>query len=136
MAKQVKKKVVKTVKADPKYIGVPNICFSLTDKGDEREKHFAKQRLKHGFDDSETWSLNISIARFVLPRLKRFREISPCYPGNMTQKQWHKKLDQMILAMELVIEDVNGPGFLDKEKRDKMHAGLAVFSEHFRGLWW
>lgn len=26
-------------KIDPKYIGVPNICFSLTKKDDKREKN-------------------------------------------------------------------------------------------------
>lgn len=136
MAKKAKKKVVKTMKMDPKHIGVPNICFSLTDVKDKREKAFAKQRLKHGFDDSETWALNTAIARFTLPRLKRFKEISPCVPGLMSQEEWYQILDGMIEAMELVIRDCDGHGFLDKKERAKMNAGLKLFAKHFRGLWW
>ena len=46
---------------------------------------FLWQRWTRGFDDSETWSLYDTIARFILPRLKRFKEIAdgtgsiPCY---------------------------------------------------------
>jgi hypothetical protein len=58
-----KKKAVK--KADPKYIGVPNVCFSLVDKDGQREKAYVKQRLTVGFDDSETWSLDTVMARFT-----------------------------------------------------------------------
>ena len=54
---------------DPKYLGIPNICFSLTDKDDKREEKFIKQRLQRGFDDTETWSLRDTIADFVVPRL-------------------------------------------------------------------
>jgi len=56
---------------DVKYLGIPNICFSLTDKDDKREIDFIKQRIERGFDDSETWSLRDSMALFILPRLKR-----------------------------------------------------------------
>ncbi len=129
-----KKKQVK--KIDPKHIGVPNLCFSLTDAKDKREKAFAKQRLKMGFDDSELWSLNTSIARFALPRLKRFKEVSPGVSGNFTEKQWHKTLDKMILSMELVIRNTEGPGFVIGKERKKMEEGLALFSKHFLGLWW
>lgn len=125
-----------TKKLDPKHIGVPNICFSLTDKSDKREKQFSKQRMSIGFDDSETWALNVAIASFALPRLKRFREISPCIPGNMTKKEWHKILDKMILSMELVIRDCNGPGFIMGKERKKMEEGLMLFGKHLPGLWW
>ena len=61
---------------DIKYLGIPNICFSLTGKDDKREIDFIKQRLERGFDDSETWSLRDTIALFILPRLKRYQEIA------------------------------------------------------------
>ncbi len=136
-AVQMAKKTVKSKKiaVDPKYIGVPNICFSLTDEKDKREKAFAKQRIKHGFDDSETWSLDTAIAQFTLPRLKRFREVTPCVPYGWTQEKWYETLDQMIDAMELVIRDCNGP-YLSKEESKRMRKGLKVFAEHFCGLWW
>jgi hypothetical protein len=50
---------------DVKYLGVPNICFSLTDKNDKRGIEFTKQRIERGFDYSKTWSLRDSIALFI-----------------------------------------------------------------------
>jgi len=83
-------------KKDPKYLGIPNICFSLTDKNDVREKKFKKQRLKRGFDDSETWSLRDTIAKFIIPRLKRFKKK---YIENIEyDKEFIKKIDKSIIA--------------------------------------
>jgi len=41
----MKKRVenIKKQKIDVKYLDVPNICFSLTDKDDKREKWLKKQ---------------------------------------------------------------------------------------------
>lgn len=36
---------------------------------------FLWQRWIRGFDDSETWSLDSTIVEFILPRLKRFKEV-------------------------------------------------------------
>ena len=47
----------------------------MTEKTDERESEFIKQRLKRGFDDSETWSLCNTIVDFIVSRLERFQEI-------------------------------------------------------------
>jgi hypothetical protein len=33
---------------DFKYLGIPNICFSITDKEDKRETYFKKQRIERG----------------------------------------------------------------------------------------
>lgn len=49
---------------DIKYLGIPNICFSLTDKNDDREKTYKQQRIEMGFDDSETWSLTDTQRRY------------------------------------------------------------------------
>jgi hypothetical protein len=45
---------MKAKSVDVKYLGIPNICFSLTDKNDKREKKLSKQRMVRGFDDSPT----------------------------------------------------------------------------------
>jgi hypothetical protein len=118
---------------DPKYLGIPNIQFSLTDKEDEREDEFSKQRLERGFDDSETWSLRDTIARFIIPRLKRFREISIAYPAEMTYEEWNSILDKMIKAFELVDDRYLT---LTDEQQKEYEEGISLFKEHFMGLWW
>src|SRR5271157_2530255 len=95
----------KKTQIDIKYIGVPNICFSLTDKDDKREKKLSKQRMKRGFDDSETWCLTTTICSFILPRLKRFREIYAGYPMGLTARKWNSIIDKIILSLELIVRD-------------------------------
>ena len=68
--------MLKHNKKDIKYLGVPNVCFSLTSENDDREKLFSQQRIERGFDDSETWSLKDSIIKFIIPRLERYEEIA------------------------------------------------------------
>ena len=83
---------------DPKYIGVPNICFSLTEKEDSREENFSKQRMERGFDDSETWSLRDTIGNFILPRLRRFKEVSIAFPADLEDaSDWENILNKMIV---------------------------------------
>ncbi|MFW6046541.1 MAG: hypothetical protein ACOCP4_01980 [Candidatus Woesearchaeota archaeon] len=49
-------------------------------------KHFF-QKLKYGYSDRETWSLDMTIAKFVLPRLKRYKEIDPGNPHGLTERE-------------------------------------------------
>lgn len=63
---------------------------------------------KHGkyVSNSDLWSLDITIAEFVLPRLKKFKKENDAYPGvdeMNTPEKWDEALDKMILAFEYVI---------------------------------
>lgn len=63
---------------------------------------------KHGkyVPYSDLWSLDITIAEFVLPRLKKFKKENISYPGideMNTSEKWDEALDKMILAFEYVI---------------------------------
>ena len=120
---------------DPKYIDVPNICFSLTSIDDDREEVFIQQRSERGFDDSETWSLRDTIANFILPRIKRFDEIKRGTPIGMTEEEWSVILNKMILSFELIARN-NGAMILSDEEMEKMEEGLDLFKEHFLSLWW
>jgi hypothetical protein len=124
----------KNNKMDPKYINVPNICFSLTSDVDEEEV-FIQQRLERGFDDSETWSLRDTIANFILPRIKRFKEVTIGMPVGMTKEKWYDILDKMIISFELIVRN-NGEMLLDDEEMKKMNKGLDLFKEYFLSLWW
>jgi hypothetical protein len=127
------KKVMARKKIDIKYLGIPNICFSLTEKDDKREKKFVKQRMEKGFDSSETWALDSTIARFILPRLKCFREQVGGYPYFFsTIEEWHEILDKMILAFELSNKD----DLSTKKQQRQIEQGLKLFAKWFRALWW
>lgn len=119
---------------DPKYLNIPNICFSITEPGDKREEEFSLQRRTRGFDNSETWALDQTIVDFILPRLKVFKELTVGFPVKFdTMQEWQDVLDQMIEAFELMhlrdhyAEDVDDM---------KINRGLDLFREYFFHLWW
>ena len=43
----------------------------------KRRLQLWKQKLTRGFSDDELWSLDITVAKFMLPRLKRLIKIDP-----------------------------------------------------------
>ena len=87
---------------DPKELKIPNICFSCDDGKDEEYK---KQRIERGFDDTETYSLFITIAEFTLPRLKRFKELSKSHPVDMSFEEWMIILDKITESLEIISKD-------------------------------
>lgn len=123
---------INTPRIDPKSTGVPNICFSLTDLDDEREEKFRDQRINRGFDDSETWSLDYTIAEFIIPRLERYNELS----NKVLERddQFIEKIDKFLTAMKLSVKDIDDE--LSEQERCQQAEGLEVFPEIFRRLWW
>ena len=121
--------MVKNEGADP--YGIPNVNFTVIEPGDTRWEAFKKQRLDHGFDESETWNLDATIIAFTLPRLKEFRECHGGYPACYTGDQWNEKLDDMIYWME----NYDVPYNEDVDKK-RMVKGKKTFFDEFSGLWW
>ncbi len=99
----------------------------------ERAKLFAKQKKTRGWSDDETWSLDWTIAKYILPRLKRYKKISQVFPVNETPKSWNKKLDMMILAFSLYSKGCWNFKEGDYKKAQK---GLDLFAKHYVDLWW
>lgn len=89
------------------------------------------QGIKQGFPESDTWSLDYTIAKFTLPRLKRLRVLVEKHggvpaafsesgfgqdPSLMSDeeydiahakdlKKWLEVIDKMIVAFELILND-------------------------------
>ncbi len=123
-------------KVDPKYAGIPNINFSLTDKDDKRENKYSKQRIERGFDDSELWSLDCTIANFILPRLIEFRKQINGYPGHLSNEgEWVDMLDKMIEAFELVTQSKLINHNESSIEYQKFNEGITLFKDNFLNLW-
>lgn len=139
-------------KNDP--INIPNVCFSLIDEDDERAAEYRKQRIERGFDNSELWSLDATIAKFILPRLKVFRENHCGYPGQLTDDKWNEILDDMIVAFDIYLNDndlINSEEIIRKfhkqglfkgrslEKCLELHTtfekGMEYFHKYWMSLW-
>lgn len=109
---------------------IPNVNFTLIDRGDIRWNDFKQQRLERGFDDSETWALDCTIAKFIEPRLRRFKEIKAGYPANISEEKWDDILDKMIYAFECINKDTT------YDNEDQVNEGLDLFRKYFFNLWW
>ncbi len=131
--KTLKQKKSKNSKVDVKHIGVPNICFSLSDIKSKNEKRYKTQRLLRGFDDSETWTLYYNIAHFIVPRLERYNEITNVFLRRPLEAK--KDVQYLLTAMKLIIRDQGADGFTKAEKL-KLKKGLEVFPKIFMTLWW
>lgn len=114
--------------------GIKNVNFSLIEKNDERWNEFKKQREENGFDESELWSLDITIAKFVYPRLKLFYENIQNYPGYMTFDEWKNIIKTMLDAFELLSND-ELIGMYSEEQEKIIENGLQNFGKYYRGLW-
>lgn len=89
-------------KNDP--ISIPNVCFSLIGRNDIQAEEYRKQRMERGFDDSELWALNTTIARFILPRLIAFRDNYWEHPPiHLTAEEWKEILNKMIAAFDIYL---------------------------------
>lgn len=113
---------------DIKYLKVPNVCFSLTNKNDPREEEFKKQRIEKGFDDSETWSLDSTICKFIIPRLERYIEITDSI---LEDDEFKSNVKLFLNALKLHSQDITN---VDEDKQIKK--GLELFPKIFKRLWW
>lgn len=104
------------------------------DKKDSRYKRCVKQLKTRGFSYTETWGLDYTIALFVLPRLKCFREIEAGYPGNFkSQKEWTDVLDEMIYSFECKVKN---EVVSESDDIERYKAGIQLFAKYFDNLWW
>ena len=90
-------------------------------------------------EKEELTNLDKTLARYILPRVKRFREINKqSYPADLKDmKQWNKILDSIIWAFdyslneEKIIQDEK-----EREKNQRKYKkGMKLFSEYFEDLW-
>lgn len=99
---------------------------------------FTYQKLTRGFSDRVTWNLDKDISKFILPRLKRFKELNNGFPVGLTTEQWDEYLDKMILAFEINMRyhkyDVSQEP--SKEDWKKFDEGIELFGRYFKDLWW
>lgn len=88
------------------------------------------QRLSRGWDDSETWSLDYEFYKWIYPRLKRFAEVTVCYPNGYTEESWKRELRKMIGLLEIILEDAYDEHMESREEFNEW------FGKSVNSLWW
>jgi glycyl-tRNA synthetase alpha subunit len=97
----------------------------------KRKKLHLKQLKKQGWTDSDTWSLDITFAQFIIPRLKRYKTVykKTCIPD----KDKLKDIDIMIEGFSFVISCDH---LYNKSACKKVEDALDAFKRSFFSLWW
>lgn len=93
-----------------------------------------------GFVPAEFWNLDGTFAMYIYSHLCYFKEhCNYGHPGNMTEKQWNKCLNDMITAFRLLVEEdkiTDYKSIQSKNREKKINYGLKLFAKHFRALWY
>jgi hypothetical protein len=118
--------------------GIKNVNFSLIKNDDDRFEAYKKQRLERGFDDSEMWSLDCTIAKFIAPRLKVFLEHAEQiedHPGSITFQEWKGILEQMIEGFEIYPDHFHWTAEESDANWKKVDKAFSLFHKWFFNLW-
>lgn len=87
----------------------------------------------------DVYNLNMTIVKFILPRLELFRKVTDSYPIEMKSlNEWDDVLDKMITAFRLIYESytrVKNPEEIKKDYKI-IEEGLDLFRKYFYDLWW
>jgi len=122
------------------------------------DDNYNPQAIAQTIDVEELYDLDVTIARFILPRLMMFKERCE-YPRRMklTHEQWNEILDKMIYAFERIAcqteeetpeykayikaiwnneEDLVDLKHAAKASLKPITEGLSLFHKYYRNLWW
>jgi len=112
-------------------------CLNSLDKNDERVPRYKEHLKENGWEPSELWSLDMTIARFIVPRLEAFLSNTGWYVKGSDQDvhdRWVEDSKKVLEAMK-IIADGDCPPFENKEKEKIVENGLALFHKVFLGWW-
>ena len=85
---------------------------------------------------SELWGLDYTLAKYILPRLIKFKENAEGHPSNITWEEYLVVLNKMIWSFDYIIKDDSGLDFGELKKNDdRCQEGLDLFAKYFRSLW-
>jgi hypothetical protein len=100
-----------------------------------------RQKKKYGFPifkDCEVWDLAITLANYILPRLKRFKKVNVnSHPCNLSGiEEWHEIIDKMIWSFERIVnDDWSYETNRIREQKEQYEEGMNLFAKWFLDLW-
>lgn len=130
-----------------------------------QRKKWLKQHILY-VNPKETWSLDVNLDKYIIPRLKKFKELNNGYPGISemdTPEKLDEALDKMIQAFEYVIDldeywlddprydytdimfgddkelyesIVENKRMEDIRRLVAINEGLQLFAKYYMHLWW
>ena len=104
----------------------------------ETLEKYRKQRDSQGFDDTETWHLDRTLALFLIPRLERFIQVNNGFPTSETEESYDEKLNFILNSFKEYYHNENEEVSLEIEKERLSNAKKAavLLGELWFDLWW
>lgn len=85
---------------------------------------------------NELWGLDYTLAKYILPRLIKFKDNAEGYPSDITWEEYLVILDKMIWSFDYIVKKEYNTNFEDYIQEDKRcQEGLHLFAKYFRSLW-
>ena len=146
-----KKELKSTPKKSKDYLqlsikpeGLKNINFSVAEEIYSKDptslEKYKQQRFENGFDDTETWHIDRTLALFIIPRLKRFIEVNNGIPNGETVESYNEKLNFIISAFENYYSTDRYYQSTDSAEReqltDDVRKAVGLLSNLWFELWW
>ena len=138
-SKSTQKKSKDYLQLSIKPEGISNFFFSVSDEIYEKDlvkkEQYRQQRFQHGFDDTETWHMDRTMALFIIPRLKRFLEVNNGIPNGETEDSYNEKIRFIISAFENYYVSDKYFNSVDIEERKKLTDDVRQAVEYLYKLW-
>ena len=118
--------------------GLKNINFSVAEEcynDSAKLEMYKQQRFENGFDDTETWHIDRTMALFIIPRLKRFVEVNNGIPTGETVESYDEKLRFIITAFENYYATNKYYESTDIEERKKLSDDVRTAVDYLSKLW-
>lgn len=115
--------------------GLQYCCYYLLSRQYGRALRTLRWWCRSGFGEDEVWSLDYTVAEFLLPRFRLFRktggeDMRPC---TVDHQEWLKILDQIETALKLLVAEPHRV-MSDGDFR-KIDRGLELLGRWLRYLW-
>ena len=137
-SKSTQKKSKDYLQLSIKPEGLKNINFSVAEEcynDSAKLEMYKQQRFENGFDDTETWHIDRTMALFIIPRLKRFVEVNNGIPTGETVESYDGKLRFIITAFENYYATNKYYESTDIEERKKLSDDVRTAVDHLSKLW-
>jgi hypothetical protein len=137
-SKSTQKKSKDYLQLSIKPEGLKNINFSVAEEcynDSATLEMYKQQRFENGFDDTETWHIDRTMALFIIPRLKRFVEVNNGIPTGETVESYDEKLRFIISAFENYYATNKYYESTDIEERKKLSDDVRTAVDYLSKLW-
>lgn len=104
-------------------------------------KRIRKKKGLSKITDEEVWGLNVTLAKYILPRLIKFKQVNTnSYPCEFkSAEEWDSVIDKMIFSFDWFLSCHSGCNYesIEEYKRNesKYKEGMNLFARYFSDLW-